>query len=55
MFSLHKRLTRYNKKITNQILEDCVAVCNPRGMKVIANFNTRGGTEINVEAVYERD
>ena len=38
----------------NRILEDCVAVADPRWMQVIGNFNIRGGTLINVEAAYAK-
>ena len=43
----------FMETITNQILEDCVRVCNPRYMKVISNFNARGGTLINVVVEYK--
>lgn len=42
----------FMETITNQILEDCVAVCEPRQMQVVSNFNARGGTLINVVAEY---
>jgi len=45
----------FMETITNRILEDCVAICSPRWMKVIGEFNVRGGTHINVEAEYETD
>jgi len=43
----------FMETITNRILEDCVSVCTPRWMKITSNFNTRGGTLINVEAEYK--
>jgi 7-cyano-7-deazaguanine reductase len=43
----------FMETITNKILDDLVAVCSPRWMKVTGNFNARGGTLINVEAEYE--
>jgi len=42
----------FMETITNQILEDCVKVCDPHWMRVTANFNARGGTLINVIASY---
>jgi len=45
----------FMETITNRILEDCVAICSPRWMKVVGEFNVRGGTHINVEAEYETD
>lgn len=38
----------FMETITNQILEDCWEACQPMWMKVISNFNSRGGTLINV-------
>jgi 7-cyano-7-deazaguanine reductase len=43
----------FMETLTNRILEDLVSVCSPRWMKVISNFNARGGTFINVEVEYE--
>ena len=40
----------FMETITNTILENCVAVCHPKWMKITANFNARGGTLINVIA-----
>lgn len=45
----------FMETITNTILEDCVKVCQPRWMKVEANFNARGGTLINVTAEYKKE
>lgn len=42
----------FMETIINQILEDCVAICKPRWMKVTSNFNARGGTYINIEATH---
>ncbi len=38
----------FMETITNQILSDCVDVCNPKWMRVTANFAARGATEVNV-------
>jgi 7-cyano-7-deazaguanine reductase len=45
----------FMETITNMILEDLVAVCSPKWMKITANFNARGGTLINVEAEYHEN
>ncbi len=45
----------FMETITNKILEDLVEVCSPRRMTVIANFNARGGTLINVVAKYDEN
>jgi 7-cyano-7-deazaguanine reductase len=52
-FLAFRQYGSFMETITNKVLEDCVSVCQPRWMKVIANFNARGGTLINVEAEYE--
>ena len=52
-FLAFRQYGSFMETITNKILGDCVSVCQPRWMKIIANFNARGGTLINVEAEYE--
>jgi len=52
-FLAYRQFGSFMETITNRILEDCVAVANPRWMKITANFNARGGTLINVEAIHE--
>ena len=34
----------FHEALTNQILDDIIAACNPRFARVIAKFNVRGGT-----------
>ncbi len=45
------------ESVTNKILDDLVEVCQPRYMKLTAEFNTRGGISsiIEVEYVQEED
>ncbi len=38
------------EKVTNQILNDLVAACQPRWMEVIGDFNVRGGITTRVVA-----
>jgi 7-cyano-7-deazaguanine reductase len=38
----------------NQILDDLVAVCSPRMMKVTGAFNTRGGIHSIITAEYRK-
>ena len=45
----------FMETITNKILNDLVAVCNPRYMLVHGKFNARGGTFINIEAIYAKE
>jgi 7-cyano-7-deazaguanine reductase len=42
----------YHEAVTNRILDDLVAACAPRRMRVIADFNVRGGIHTVVEARY---
>ena len=38
----------FHEAVSNQILEDLVAVCTPRFMRVSAEFNVRGGIYTSV-------
>ncbi len=40
----------FHEKVTNQMLSDFVTACNPRFMRVTAEFNVRGGVYTNVVA-----
>ena len=40
---------------TNRILDDLVAVCKPRYMLIIAEFNVRGGISSTIKAEYYSD
>jgi len=40
----------FHEKVTNQMLSDFVAACEPRFMRVTAEFNVRGGVYTNVVA-----
>lgn len=40
------------ENVTNKILDDLVAVCSPRYMKLTAEFNVRGGISSVIEAEY---
>jgi 7-cyano-7-deazaguanine reductase len=40
---------------TNRILDDLVAVTQPRRMKLVAKFTPRGGITTTVTATYDRD
>lgn len=44
----------YFESVTNKILDDLVSVCEPRYMKVTANFNVRGGISSVVKAEYKK-
>ena len=40
--------------LTNRILDDLVAACRPRWMKVIGDFNVRGGISAVVEVEWKK-
>ena len=45
----------YFESVTNKILDDLVAACQPRYMRITAEFNTRGGISSTVEAEYQKE
>jgi 7-cyano-7-deazaguanine reductase len=45
----------FYEAVTNQILDDLVAVCSPRRMTVIGDFSVRGGIKTTVTATYEKN
>lgn len=45
----------FYEAITNKILDDLVAVCEPRSMTVISEWNPRGGFTSTITASYEKD
>jgi 7-cyano-7-deazaguanine reductase len=44
----------FYEAVTNQILDDLVAVCAPRRMTVVGDFSARGGITTMVTASYEQ-
>src|SRR5215213_6707098 len=44
----------FYEAVTNQILDDLVAVCAPKRMTVVGDFSARGGITTTVTASYER-
>ncbi len=45
----------FYEAVTNQILDDLVAVCQPRRMTVVGDFTARGGITTMVTASYKKD
>jgi len=45
----------FYENVTNQILDDLVAVLSPRRMTVVGDFSVRGGIKTVVSATYEAD
>jgi 7-cyano-7-deazaguanine reductase len=44
----------FHEFVTNKILTDLVAVCQPWHMDIAGDFNVRGGIKTVVKATYER-
>ena len=44
----------FYEAVTNQILDDLVAACQPRRMTVTGDFSVRGGIKTVVTAKYEK-
>ena len=44
----------FYEAVTNQILDDLVAVCAPRRMTVVGDFSARGGITTTVTASYDK-
>jgi 7-cyano-7-deazaguanine reductase len=44
----------FYEAVTNQILDDLVAACQPRSMTVVGDFSVRGGISTTVTATYKR-
>lgn len=42
----------FHEEITNRILDDVVAACSPRWIRVTGHMNPRGGISIDVSAEY---
>ena len=45
----------FYEAVTNQILDDLVAACQPRRMTVVGDFSARGGITTTVTATYEAE
>ena len=44
----------FYEDVTNQILDDLVAACEPRHMTVAGDFSVRGGIKTQITATYDR-
>ncbi|MEM4658865.1 MAG: preQ(1) synthase [Candidatus Methanosuratincola sp.] len=53
MFS-YRNEGAFHEHVTNKILDDIVAACNPRRAEVVGDFNVRGGIKTVVRATYEK-
>jgi 7-cyano-7-deazaguanine reductase len=44
----------FHEKVVNIILDDLVSACKPRNMKIIGDFNVRGGIYTTVTVEYSK-
>ncbi len=45
----------FYETVVNKILDDLVAACQPKKMRVVGEFTVRGGMRSVVKATYERE
>ncbi|HEY2341452.1 MAG TPA: preQ(1) synthase [Chthoniobacteraceae bacterium] len=48
----YRNARAFNEEVTNRILDDLAAACQPRRMTVIGEFASRGGIALAVEATH---
>lgn len=44
----------FYENAVNRILDDCVAACRPKRMRIVGTFSSRGGISCVIEAGYPR-
>ena len=44
----------FYEAVTNQILDDFVAACNPRSMELVGSFTARGGISTSVKVSFAK-
>jgi 7-cyano-7-deazaguanine reductase len=52
--SAYRNVGIFHEFVTNKILSDLVAACDPLRMDIEGDFNVRGGIKTVVKATYER-
>lgn len=53
-FVSYRNVGTFHEDVTNKILNDLVAACQPRRMKVVGEFNIRGGIKTTVTAEFSK-
>ena len=51
-FVSYRNVGTFHEHVINKVLDDLVAACKPRKMKVVGEFNVRGGLKTTVLAIY---
>ena len=50
----YRQMGIFHEHVVNKILEDLVLACHPRWVKVVGEFNPRGGIKTTVTAEYRK-
>jgi len=50
----YRNLGIFHEHLTNRILDDFIKACNPRWVRIISEFNPRGGIKTTVMREYKR-
>lgn len=53
-FLFYRNLGIFHENVVNKVLEDFVKACDPKYVKVIGDFNVRGGIKTVVEREYHK-
>jgi 7-cyano-7-deazaguanine reductase len=51
-FVSFRNVGTFHEDVINKILDDLTSACKPRQMKIVGEFNVRGGIKTTVEAQY---
>ena len=51
-FISYRNVGAFHEHVINKILDDLVAACQPKKMKIVGEFNVRGGIKTTVTAKY---
>lgn len=51
-FLFYRNLGIFHENVVNRVLEDFVAACDPKYIKVVGDYNIRGGIKTVVEREY---
>lgn len=51
-FVSYRNVGTFHEHVVNKILDDLVKACQPRSMKIVGEFNVRGGITTTVESSY---
>ncbi len=51
----YRNIGAFHEAVTNTMLNDFVAACSPRFMRVRANFNVRGGVYTDIITEHQQD